>query len=330
MIGPPQVSSAGTASTAGSGSVVLAVDVGGSGLRAQRVDGGVRSERFESAGATITASGVDLEPLLASVAAFDERHRLAVDVVVWSMRGLLGLSDPEDVLAQVHSRLGAARTVVTSDAVASLVGALGEVAPGAVLAAGSGVVAFATDFDDVWRMVDGWGHVLADRGSGAWIGLEGLRAALATQDGVPGGSANLYEAALQVWGEPRTWPRAVMTTTDAQARLAAFAPVVASLADQDPVAAQVVARAAAHLVDSLESALASVPGACASAVGGLLHIPEVAAAFDEETRRRSIDLTVATGTALDGALVLGRYVGAGGALRMRAPYLWCAGPATGV
>jgi len=303
-------------------SAILAVDVGGSGLRAQRDDGvSGGSERFESDGAAITPAGIDLDPLLTSVAAFDARHQPRPDVVVWSMRGLLGLSDPEHVLRQVHSRLGAARTVVASDAVTSLVGALGEVRPGAVLAAGSGVVAFATDFAEVWRMVDGWGHVLADRGSGAWIGLEGLRAALATEDGVPGGSTYLHEAALQAWGEPRTWPRAVMTTSDAQARLAAFAPVVASLAGEDAVAAQVVSRAAAHLADSLESAASSVKGASATAVGGLLHIPEVWAAFEDETRRRGIDLTAASGTALDGALALGRHVGEGRALRARAPYL---------
>ena len=107
------------------------------------------------------------------MATYDGVHEHRPDVVVWSMRGLIGLSDPESVLRQVRSRLGARRTVVASDAVAGLVGALGRVGPGAVLAAGSGVVAFATDLEQVWRRVDGWGHVLADRGSGAWIGLAG-------------------------------------------------------------------------------------------------------------------------------------------------------------
>jgi N-acetylglucosamine kinase-like BadF-type ATPase len=319
-------------------SSILAVDVGGSGLRAQRVDsvgsvesggsgtgGKGRSEHFESHGAAITSGGISLEPLLASVAEFASRYRPRPDVVVWSMRGLLGLSDPEHVLRQVHSRLRGSRTLVTSDAVTSLVGALGEVTPGAVLAAGSGVVAFATDFAEVWRMVDGWGHVLGDRGSGAWIGLEGLRAALATEDGVAGGSTHLHEAALAAWGEPRSWPRAVMTTSDAQAKLAAFAPVVASLAGQDPVAGHVVALAATHLADSLESAVLSIAGSPATAIGGLLRIPELSAAFEDEVRRRGIDLTAASGTSLDGALALGRHVVLGRDLRARAPYLWCVG-----
>lgn len=304
-------------------SAILAVDVGGSGLRARRIEAGGSREQFESGGAAITPDGIDLEPLLASVAAFDSRHRNRPDVVVWSMRGLLGLSEPEHVLSRVHSRLGASRTVVASDAVTSLVGALGEVRRGAVLAAGSGVVAFATDFAEVWRMVDGWGHVLADRGSGAWMGLEGLKAALATEDRVPGGSTDLHDLAVEAWGEPRTWPRAVMTTSDAQARLSAFAPVVASLAGKDAVATHIVSCAATHLADSLESAVGSVPGAAATAVGGLLHIPELSAAFEAETGRRGIDLTIAAGTALDGAVALGRYAGEGRALRARAPYLLC-------
>lgn len=311
---------------------VLAVDVGGSGLRAERVElsgtphpasaeASGDTDRFEGAGVRIISGGIDLEALLADIQRFDSRHSRRPDVVVWSMRGLLGLSDPEHVLRQVHSRLGAHRTVVASDAVTSLVGALGEVRPGAVLAAGSGVVAFATDFADVWRMVDGWGHVLADRGSGAWIGLEGLRAALATEDNVPGGSVLLREAAVRAFGEPRLWPRLFMTTPDAQARLAAFAPAVAGLAGRDEVAGEVVARAARHLADSLESAASSVRGAAVTAVGGLLHNPEVSAAFHGEIRERGIDLTAASGTALDGALTLGRYVLDGGSLEVRAPYL---------
>jgi len=84
-----------------------------------------------------------------------------------------------------------------------------------------------------------------------------------------------------------------------------------------------VARAAAHLADSLASAASSVTGASATAVGGLLQIPEVSAAFEDEARRRGINLTAASGAALDGAMALGRHVGEGRALRARAPYLLC-------
>lgn len=303
-------------------SLVLGVDVGGSGLRALRVgpDGPVAAP-FEGAGAPITAGGIDIEQLLSAVVTYDGAHDRRPDVVVWSMRGLVGLTDPESVLRHVRSRLGARRTVVTSDAVAGLVGALGRVGPGAVLAAGSGVVAFATDLEQVWRRVDGWGHVLADRGSGAWIGLAGLRAALATEDGVPGGSGALHALAVQVWGSPREWPRAVMTASDAPARLAGFAPAVASLAGDDPVAAGICADAGRQLAESLASAASAVPGHPVTAVGGLLQVDAVATAFAREAGRLGVVVQPARGTALDGALALGRHVGDGRRLRARPPYL---------
>lgn len=302
--------------------MVLGVDVGGSGLRALRVGpGGPQAPPLESGGAPITAGGIDVEQLLSVVVTYDGVHDLRPDVVVWSMRGLVGLSDPDAVMQQVRSRLGARCTVVASDAVSGLVGALGRVGPGAVLAAGSGVVAFATDLQQVWRRVDGWGHVLADRGSGAWIGLEGLRAALATEDGVPGGSDVLHERAIRVWGPPREWPRAVMTTSDAPARLAAFAPVVASLAGADPVAAAICEDAGARLAESLASVAAAVPGEPVSAVGGLLSIHAVSRAFAREARRLGLVVQPARGTALDGALALGRHVAEGRPLGARSPYL---------
>ena len=282
---------------------------------------GRRRRPLEGGGAAIAAGGIDVEQLLAQVAAYDAVHDARPDVVVWSMRGLIGLSDPAAVLRQVRARLGAGRTVVVSDAVASLVGALGRVGPGAVLAAGSGVVAFATDLEQVWRRVDGWGHVLADRGSGAWIGLEGLRAALAAEDGVPGGSAALHELAVRVWGPPRGWPRIVMTTSDAPARLAAFAPDVAALAGADPVADAICAAAGARLAESLAAVAASVPGQPVTAVGGLLRIDAVAAAFARETRQRGLVVEPARGTALDGALALGRHLAQGHPLGARSPYL---------
>ena len=85
-----------------------------------------------------------------------------------------------------------------------MVGAVGSVRPGAVVAAGTGAVAFATDFDQVWRRVDGWGHILGDRGSSVWVGLQALEAALMTLDGVTAGGEALLAAATEQLGPPET------------------------------------------------------------------------------------------------------------------------------
>ena len=89
-------------------SAILAVDVGGSGLRARRVDavGGSTeqssSEPFRSAGAAITPDSIDHEPLLESVAAYDAQELSEPVVDVRSLRGRVGVRETEDVRRQVN------------------------------------------------------------------------------------------------------------------------------------------------------------------------------------------------------------------------------------
>jgi hypothetical protein len=56
-------------------------------------------------------------------------------------------------------------------------------------------------------------------------------------------------------------------------------------------------------------------------VGGLLRIDAVATAFAREAGRRGLVVQPARGTALDGALALGRHVAQGHPLGGRSPYL---------
>jgi N-acetylglucosamine kinase-like BadF-type ATPase len=253
--------------------------------------------------------------------AAEEAGASVLDVVVWSMRGLLFLADRHEVLRTVRSGLGARRTVVVSDAVANLVGALGGVRPGAVVAAGTGAVAFGTDFTDLWRRVDGWGHVLGDVGSGAWLGLEGLRAALRAHDGLPEGSALLLEAGAAAFGDPATWPRQVMNAPDAPERLAAFAPAVCAAAAADPEAADACARAGRGLGDALLAASAGLPDPVLAATGGVLGAAPVRAALQDRLAQQGCHLTPAAGGALDGARLLGTHLLEVGALPAHAGYL---------
>jgi N-acetylglucosamine kinase-like BadF-type ATPase len=306
---------------------LLGVDIGGAGLRLQTVRNGTASPVATAPGVRITPEGIDLDALVGSVQALlaaeapspGERNR--IDVLVWSMRGLLGLSDPQSVLGALAARLGANRTVVCSDALSSLVGALGQVRPGAVVAAGTGAVAFGTDFGEVWHRVDGWGHVLGDRGSGAWIGLEGLRAALRAHDGVSRTGAGLLDAAAEHFGPPAAWPRLVMTRADAPAQLAGFAPVVTALAVSDPAAAKIVAAAGSALAESLAAATRGVTTAAVTATGGLLQAPAVRRAFDIACLERELVPLPPLGTSLDGALELARHVHSDRALVSQPPYL---------
>lgn len=277
------------------GGPVVGVDVGGSGLRLQVSYAGVpgpvrtgRGVRIGPTGIDVAATVTDARALLRAelAAAPDSASGAEPAVVVWSMRGLLFLADRCAVLSQVREALGGATTVVVSDAVANLVGAVGEVRPGAVVAAGSGAVAFGSDFEVVWRRVDGWGHLLGDVGSGAWIGLEGLRAALRADDGLVGGSALLLAAGVERFGPTATWPRQLMTARDAPERLASFAPVVtAAAADPDgadpgeTVAAHICRRAGRGLAEALLAASAGLDDPALIATGGVLAAAPVRTAL---------------------------------------------------
>jgi glucosamine kinase len=71
---------------------------------------------------------------------------------------------------------------VVPDATVALDDAFGE-GPGVLLIAGTGSVAFARGPDGTFARAGGWGPVLGDEGSGAWIGRRALNAAVASADG---------------------------------------------------------------------------------------------------------------------------------------------------
>ncbi len=289
--------------------VVVGVDVGGSGLRVQCRYADGPGPVLAGTGARVGTAGIDVAALAADARSLlDDAAVAAPDVVVWGMRGLLFLADRSEVLAQVHAVLGARRTVVTSDAVTSLVGAIGGLRPGAVVAAGTGAVAFGSDFGDHWNRVDGWGHVLGDRGSAAWLGLEGLGVALRARDGVPGGSAELLAAGEARFGPVDGWPRRVMTTADAPHALASFAPDVTAAAATDPAAADLCARAGRALADSLLAAAGGLTAPVLTGTGGLLRAEAVASALAERLAEEGQVLQPATGSALDGALAIAEHV----------------------
>jgi N-acetylglucosamine kinase-like BadF-type ATPase len=243
------------------------------------------------------------------------------EVLVWSMRGILALADPVTLMALIRDRLGVNDVWVCGDALAAMVGAVGSVRPGAVVAAGTGAIAFATDFDQVWRKVDGWGHVLGDRGSSAWVGLQALEAALMTLDGVTPGGEALLAAATEQLGPPDTWPRTVMTRPDAVAVLASLAPIVTRLAASDEVAARICADAGRELARSLAVAAVGIEGVCVSRTGGLLTAPPVQEAFDAAAATLGLTVQPPVGTGLDGAVMLAQALAAGEPVREHPAYL---------
>jgi N-acetylglucosamine kinase-like BadF-type ATPase len=146
--------------------------------------------------------------------------------------GLSGLADAgplrEGLAALLAQRLGARRVILASDAVTSYLGALGA-RPGVVLAAGTGSVALAADGQGADALVDGWGHLLGDAGSGFAIGRAGLDAALRAHDG-RGGSEALLARARARFGPLDDLPAAIHGAQRPVEQVAAFAAEVAEAA----------------------------------------------------------------------------------------------------
>ncbi|MER7186013.1 BadF/BadG/BcrA/BcrD ATPase family protein [Streptomyces hyaluromycini] len=274
--------SRGTEFAAGSGAGFLAVDSGGSGLRAVvGVPGREPSAPRASPEPVRTGSrGIDpghlLEQLLPMARALADSYGLEqVTTAVVGAAGLASLGDAlrAELPGALARELGVRTVALAADAVTAYVGALGP-RPGAVVAAGTGLIAIGTDLTG-WRRADGWGHLLGDCGSGAWIGRAGLEAALRAFDGRDGGSAVLRARAEERFGALPGLPGQLYPRADRAAVLASFAPHVAACAGAgDPVAVAILRAAARHMAESAAAVCPTAGEPRVALTGGLLKLGE--------------------------------------------------------
>ncbi|MEU5365659.1 BadF/BadG/BcrA/BcrD ATPase family protein [Streptomyces sp. NPDC005925] len=257
----------------------LAVDSGGSGVRAVvGVLGRGPLARWESREPVRTgARGIDpghlLEQLVPAARALaDEARVTRLDTAVLGAAGLASLGDAlrAELPGALARELGVRALGLAADAVTAYVGALGT-RPGAVVAAGTGLIAVGTDLA-AWQRADGWGHLLGDCGGGAWIGRAGLEAAMRAHDGRDGGSACLRARAEERFGPLAMLPGTLYPRADRAAVLASFAPDVAACAEDDPVAAEILRAAARHMADSASAVCPSTGGPRVALTGGLLNM----------------------------------------------------------
>ncbi|QTZ95247.1 N-acetylglucosamine kinase [Streptomyces auratus] len=299
---------------------VLGVDSGGSGLRiavARADDEATRplAERVSREPVRIGPAGIDAGHLLSQLlpAAEELQREAGADGFTAVCVGAAGAATLGGELrtrlpAALDSAFGARYFALAADAVTAYAGALGQ-RPGAVIAAGTGMIALGTDpTAGGWRRADGWGHLLGDCGSGAWIGRAGLEAALREYDGRPGGSAALLARAEAVFGPAGALPGALYPRPDRPAVLASFAPEVAGCAtDGDTVALGILRAAAGHLADAAAAVCPPAADSAVACTGGLFGLGEPLLAplrqalAERLPRARS---TVAAGSPLDGALAI--------------------------
>jgi N-acetylglucosamine kinase-like BadF-type ATPase len=250
--------------------LVLGVDAGGTATRAvvATTTGTIVGRGRGGPGNPLSAGpGPAAAAVTAAVRrALDGRPPAAVAAAVLGIAGTSALADPATAapFAAAWAQLGlACRMDVVGDAVTAF--AAGSTAPGgAVLIAGTGAIAALVADRTVVRTVDGLGWLLGDAGSGRWIGLQALR------------------AAVRDWSSPLAAKVAAQTGAGsaddlirwAQAlpldRIGALAPVICAAARHgDPAARAIVAEAVRHLHATL-TGLRAEPGTPVVLAGGLL------------------------------------------------------------
>jgi N-acetylglucosamine kinase-like BadF-type ATPase len=165
--------------------VVLGLDAGGT-----RTLGWLADERGQivaearGPGANLQASGeLEVEKVLHQVIddAIGDRHVRPSAICL----GMAGVDRPRDAatVRGILSRIGhRARVLVVNDALIALEAGLPD-APGIVLIAGTGSIAYGRDGQGRAARAGGWGYVLGDEGSGYWLGRHALRAVVRAADG---------------------------------------------------------------------------------------------------------------------------------------------------
>lgn len=203
--------------------------------------------------------------------------------------GLAGIVSPKDA-ERVRATLAMPHARYSDDQTTSIRGALGR-DDGIVISLGTGSF-IARQLGGEFRKIGGWGLILGDEASGAWLGREAVADALRAQDGL------LQETPFLRMLTPCLTD---LVSHPKQADFAALAPEVFAAANEnDPSAKAILDRG----LDYLEASVTALDPAGTlplCLIGGLAdaYRPFLPA-------RLASSLISAQGTALDGALDLAR------------------------
>jgi N-acetylglucosamine kinase-like BadF-type ATPase len=166
--------------------------------------------------------------------------------------GIAGVDRDDEartVRAIMHRIAQQSRVLVVNDALIALVAGAQD-APGIVIIAGTGSIAYGRNQRGEVARAGGWGHMIGDEGSGYWIGREALAAVMRAADGrgpATGLSADVL-AHFDIADVSRL-PRIVYDREQPRAGVAALGPLVQRAAQEgDAVAARILERAADELV----------------------------------------------------------------------------------
>jgi N-acetylglucosamine kinase-like BadF-type ATPase len=131
----------------------------------------------------------------------------------------------------------------------------------AIAGTGSNVFGVAGEGEDAraWR-AGGWGHLLCDEGSGYWLGVQSIKAALRHRE-ASGPATALSAAALAFFDEPtvEAVAQSVYSKPLTKGQIAAFAVETAKLAAEgDAVSRELYERGARELAEQVKAVIAKI------------------------------------------------------------------------
>jgi N-acetylglucosamine kinase-like BadF-type ATPase len=174
-----------------------------------------------------------------------ERAGIAAEQLAAAVLAVAG-TDTEAIVR--HVRAVHEDWIVVNDVVGAWAAATGaQPGIGAISGTGSNVFGVGPD-GRAWR-VGGWGHLLGDEGSGYWLGVESIRAALHDRDG-SGPETALSDAVVEFFGAPSVEAVASLVYSKplSKSEIAAFTVETCRLAEQgDAVARELYGRGAEQL-----------------------------------------------------------------------------------
>lgn len=262
---------------------VIGIDGGGTSTRAALLNlrgellaiGQSGSSNIDDCGVELAQQNVDLA-VAAAAAQAGIAHRPAAAVFL-GMAGVTSDAD-RDHIRRIARNLNLApddRIGVDHDCRAALAGGLSG-RPGIVQIVGTGSSCYGRTADGRSWLAGGRGHLVSDEGSGCWMGLQAIRAAVRAYDGRDPHTPLLEGvlAALHIGGMDDLLNRLYIVGVS-RAELAALAPmVVREAVSGDKAAADIVQRGAYDIGELVEAVARKLDMTAAPAVcitGGLLN-----------------------------------------------------------
>lgn len=225
---------------------------------------------------------------------------------------VLGLSGVEAGSAEAHRAEAIALGVLRCGAVLAcgddeiaLAGAHGG-EPGILAIAGTGSVVLGRNRQGLRAQVGGWGWLLGDEGSGAWIGREALRRVLQQADAGQEGPLALQLRRGWQLSDWRAIKRVCYAPGFEARELAALVPWVAEAAEAgDRLAQDLLAEAGSALAQQVGVAAERLGPLPVAGVGSLFeHLSRFRAGFDRELAQRGLTRVNPRCSPLEGALLL--------------------------